>query len=480
MPLPEHEHHQDHSGHSLWPLWALGAAGAVVAAPFVLPAIGIGTSTAATVATTSFHAHDLAHSTGLAGLIAGSIGHIPVVGESLAAGGWATILTSGTIGIAGVLLSNWLKKREHEGDFPWSKIIRYGSLATSMLISLPSLLTGVGIGLSFLANFLIDDVGIMNGFVDSLAATLGTAPMAHMGGGSVVATMLPHILGCGASIIPLSLAYFMGRKRDDAPQTAAETPAYHCHLTAPCSPMRGQPCEVTFRLMTPDGRPLTDAELAIVHTRPLHTMIVDSSLRDYHHLHPIYDPERQCFVCQFTPNLQTSYTMWNDFTVKGEEAPTHLRLALDTMRGATLPARVIPSSEVEAEGIRVRIQSESPLRAGAATSLSLDIRGADGRPVTDLEPIMGAYAHLVAFSADGQHFLHTHPMGREPQSASERGTSPLYFHVTPETPGPVQFFLQIQRDGKILTLPFGQMVAQTQGYEQRVSAPHAHHAMAMG
>ncbi len=212
--MAEHAHHAEHEGHSLWPLAVLGTVGAVVAAPFLLPALGVGSEDAASIATTAFHSHDLTQSSGLAGLVARGISHIPLIGESLAAGGLATILTSGIVGVGGLFLSGWLKKREHEGDFPWSKVIRYGALATSMLVSLPALLTGIGIGLTFLANFFISDQHVMGGFMDGLAASLGTAPMAHMAGssGSAVAAMLPHILGCGASIIPVSLAYFMGRK----------------------------------------------------------------------------------------------------------------------------------------------------------------------------------------------------------------------------------------------------------------------------
>lgn len=469
--MAEHEHHQNHNEHSLWPLAALGVAGLAVAAPFALPAIDLGTDTAALAATNAFHAHNISAGSGLAGLISQGISHVPLVGESLASGGWATILTSGVIGIGGVLLANWMKKHEQEGDFPWSKVIRYGALGTSMLISLPSLLTGIGIGLTFLANFFISDAGSMNSFISSLTSTLGTAPMQHMGsGGNLIASMLPHILGCGASIIPLSFAYFMGRKRVDTPQAVAETPTYHCQLTAPCTPLRGQPCEVAFRLTTSDGRALSDAELAIVHTRPLHTMIVDSSLRDYHHLHPDYDPVRKCFVCHFTPNLQTSYTMWNDFTVKGEQSAAYLHTELGARRGISLPPRLMHTSHVEGAGVAVDIRPDVPLRAGGHHTLTLDIRDAAGRPVTNLEPIMGAYAHLVAFSADGQHFLHIHPLGTEPTSDAARGTSPLHFHVMPQVDGPTQFFLQIQREGKIITLPFGQVVRKEHQAENNGAA----------
>lgn len=476
-------HAQHVASHPVWPLFALGAAGALIASPYLLPAIGIGTAETASDVLNQYHAHEGLGGSGLAGLIAGGLEKIPGIGTSLAAGGWTTILASGAIGLGGVLLANWLEKGELPSDFPWSKVIRYGSLATSMLISLPSLLTGIGVSIAFLSTFFVSQASTFNALIGGLTSTIGTASMASMGssGGNVVAAMLPHILGCGSSLIPLSLAYFMGGKTPSphASHDATSAPTYHCQLAAPCNPARGVPCEVAFRLTTPDGRALTESELAIVHTRPLHTMIVDSSLRDYHHLHPTYDPARQCFVAHFTPGLQTSYRMWNDFTVKGESAPTYVNTPLAAMRGPNLPPRVMHSHEASSDGVTVSIRPDTPLRAGGHHTLTLDIRDASGQPVIDLEPIMGAYAHLVAFSADGQHFLHIHPLGPEPVSDTARGGSPLHFHVMPQVDGPTQFFLQVQRGGRIITLPFGQMVGQAQGHEQRVGMAHGQHAMAM-
>ncbi len=482
--MPEHPHaHATHQGHSRWPLVGLGAAGALIAAPFVLPAIGLGSTIAANTATAAFHAHSLATGGGLAGLVARGIDSIPLVGPSLAAGGWASIATSGVVGIGGVLLANWLSKRERAEDFPWSKVIRYGSLATSMLISLPSLLTGIGIGITFLANFFIDSREIMNPLIEGLTNTLGTAPMAHMGsgGGGAIATMLPHLLGCGASIIPLSIAQFLNGKPKPT-NTSHEQPAsYGCQLAAPCNPTRGQLCELVFQLIDQNtSKPLCDKDLEVVHTRPLHTMMVDSSLRDYHHLHPTYDPARKAFVCHFTPALNGQYAMWNDFTVKGEQQPTHLKTELGMMRGMALPARVEHTSTATAEGVTVRLSSEQRLSAGGDAMLTLDIRDAAGQPVTNLEPIMGAYAHLVGFSSDGKHFIHSHPLGAKPQSQDERGSSPLHFHVSLPHCSGVKFFLQIQREGKMLTLPFGQAVAQSPMFMNRPrQSAHQHSHMAI-
>lgn len=222
--MAEHEH--THQGHNLWPLLTLVSVGALIAAPYVLPALGIGTTAAATAATDAFHAHNIAEGTGVAGFLAGGISHIPLVGASLAAGGWATVAASSVIGLGGILLSNWLKNREHEGDFPWSKIIRYTALGTSMLISLPSLLTGIAISTTFLANFLIDDPATMHTLISGLSSTLGSASMEHMASsGGIFATLLPHLLSCGFPLITAGAAFSLSGKQQ--PETKLAQPPEH-------------------------------------------------------------------------------------------------------------------------------------------------------------------------------------------------------------------------------------------------------------
>jgi hypothetical protein len=71
-----------------------------------------------------------------------------------------------------------------------------------------------------------------------------------------------------------------------------------------------------------------------------------------------------------------------------------------------------------------------------------------GKPVTDLEPYLGAMGHLVLISADGKEYVHVHP------------------HEKPATEGKVEFeasfpkaglykgWGQFQRGGKVHVVPF--------------------------
>ncbi len=201
--------------------------------------VGIGTTGTASEVIDLFHAHDsTSPGFGLAGLVSRGLGAIPGVGGTLAAGGWGAIAATSLIGIGGVLLANWMEKHEDPTKFHWSKVIRYGSLATSMLISLPAILTGVSIGITFLSSLFISQASTFNALTAGLNSTIGSANMAigASSGGSVLATLLPHLLSCGAGILPVSLAYFMNRQppstRIEASSVVAQSPQKPLHHAA--------------------------------------------------------------------------------------------------------------------------------------------------------------------------------------------------------------------------------------------------------
>lgn len=148
---------------------------------------------------------------------------IPGIGVSIASGVLVSLAASATIGIGGILLANWMEKHETPDDkIHWSKIVRYASLTTSILIALPSILSGISMGITFLA-------AVMNPLwgsyaADAMRTTIGATTM-PMNGLSGAAAVLPHLLTCGFSLLPVGLASFMsGHKAPDVAKV--ETLAY--------------------------------------------------------------------------------------------------------------------------------------------------------------------------------------------------------------------------------------------------------------
>jgi hypothetical protein len=71
----------------------------------------------------------------------------------------------------------------------------------------------------------------------------------------------------------------------------------------------------------------------------------------------------------------------------------------------------------------------------------------DGRPVTDLEPYLGAFGHLVAIRAGDLGYLHVHPEEGAPGPGIDFATA------FPE-PATYRLFLDFQHRGVVRTAAF--------------------------
>lgn len=448
----------------------MGTSAAVTAAPYILPLFGFKDfdTTGSIMHFMSGHAQDAAFGTGLAGGLQQAYSHIPLIGSALTsnapllgitAGAVTTIAATAIIGIGGMLLANWMEKREQPGQFAWSKVVRYGALATSILIGLPSILGGISVGVMFLS--LLGGYGAANAVGMVMRNTLGATAMDM--GASGMLSLLPHIFTCGLPLLPVGIAAWMGQKQAAKPTL---------ELAHADMPVTGQPAQIAFKLIdSATGKPLGPEALSVTQTEKLHTMVVDQALRDYHHLHPQYDAQTGLFTGHFIPNGPGPYMAWNDFTPTHSTTPIHQRIDLPS----DVPARtasILPTSSASVDGLSIHVATETPLRAGSDGMLNVKITDAQGRPATNLQPIMGAYGHLAGFSADGRHFIHSHPLTPIDQPLSD-GT--LQFHLRPEQAGMTKFFLQLQQDEKVITLPFVQAVQQSTQFAQRPAMDHSAH-----
>jgi hypothetical protein len=218
----------------------------------------------------------------------------------------------------------------------------------------------------------------------------------------------------------------------------------------------GKSVPTVIRLTGPDGKPVTLDQLEVAHTEKIHLLVIDPTLTDYHHLHPVLGDKPGEFRFEFAPKFGGTYHIWADLVPKatGRQEYSKTTLKVD---GPTAPANNAVNTTAEVDGYRfdLKIENDAPLQAGKATVVRVRVTGPDGREFSKLEPVMGAYAHMVAFPANLASVTHVHPMGAEPKTAAERGGPDLSFHVEPAKPGYQKFFLQTQIGGKDKFAAFG-------------------------
>ncbi len=217
----------------------------------------------------------------------------------------------------------------------------------------------------------------------------------------------------------------------------------------------GKTTQVTVKLnAVADGKPLTFDDLKEAHTKKLHLLVIDPSLSDYHHIHPVAGKIPGEYVFDFTPLKNDSYRVWADVipVASGKQEYVQTDMGLPAEEKASLDKATSMTATVEGYTFTLALDGEP--KAGSPVMGNVTVTK-DGQLFTGLEPVMGAFAHVVGFTEDYNSVLHVHPMGKEPTSDTERGGPKLEFHIEPEKAGFVKLFAQVRIDGKDIFAPFG-------------------------
>lgn len=221
----------------------------------------------------------------------------------------------------------------------------------------------------------------------------------------------------------------------------------------------GRPVEATVTLTTASAKPIAPEDLLVVHTERLHLLIVDPWLDDYQHVHP--QPGRKAgeWTFSFTPKREGKYRIFADFTPAA--TARGLYAAADFQVGKSgLPAMFTvvmqhePNWTAERDGYRFALTpAAAPLRAGRPADLRFTIGRADGGAVP-LEPVMGAYAHLVAFDEARSGFAHLHPMAVDPLARPDTVRPEMSFKITIPKAGSYVIWAQVNLGGREAFVPF--------------------------
>jgi hypothetical protein len=220
----------------------------------------------------------------------------------------------------------------------------------------------------------------------------------------------------------------------------------------------GEPVDITVTLRTSAGKPIGPRDLIVAHTRKLHLLIVDPWLKDYQHVHPEPGERDGDWVFNFTPQGRGTYRVFADFTpaatMRGLYASADLTVGPDRAPTVSLTMRHDADWESERDGYRFRLSSDSePIRVGQTARLSLAITNPDGGQVP-LEPVMDAFAHLVAFDEARSGFAHLHPNEVDLTRPPDPVQPVLTFQVTFPEPGHYVIWSQVSLGGREVFAPF--------------------------
>ncbi|MEU8409460.1 hypothetical protein AB0C19_24955 [Micromonospora sp. NPDC048842] len=204
--------------------------------------------------------------------------------------------------------------------------------------------------------------------------------------------------------------------------------------------------EFAFRIAGPDGRPVTRYDVA--HDKQMHLIVARRDLSGFRHVHPELAPDGTWRVdtplagpgqwrafADFAPTGGEPLTLGVDVTVPGE------------LTERPLPA---PATSTTVDGYTVTLTGTP--QPGRTSPLTLTV-SRDGQPVTDLEPYLGAYGHLVALRRGDLAYLHVHPDGTPGDGRTRPGPAVTFLAEVPSA-GSYRLYLDFQHGGRVHTAEF--------------------------
>ncbi len=225
-------------------------------------------------------------------------------------------------------------------------------------------------------------------------------------------------------------------------------------LQAAHAPAKDEAVEFTLTLRTASGKPIGPADLLVAHTQKLHLLIVDPTLTDYQHIHP--EPGRRDGEWKFrlTPARGGLYRAFADFTPGATQRGLYASADFNV---AGTVAKVVTNASTtwQERGYNFELVLPPSLHAGQPTVLRfrMESQGTVKVPVP-LEPVMGAFAHLVAFDETRSGFAHLHPVENDLTKPPDALHPELSFKLTIPVSGRYVIWAQVKLAGQEVFAPY--------------------------
>jgi hypothetical protein len=202
-----------------------------------------------------------------------------------------------------------------------------------------------------------------------------------------------------------------------------------------------------FRIVGPDGGPVT--HFTTEHDAELHLIVVNRDMSDYRHVHPELSADGTWSV-PLTLGKAGAYRAFADFTPAGRD--DGLTLGADLLLAGDYQPQPLPAPEHTADVDGYTVELDGQLEPGTASPITLTVtRG--GEPVTDLQPYLGAYGHLVALRDRDLAYLHVHPDGDPDDPATAPGPEVSFVTEVPSV-GTYRLYFEFQHQGNVRRAEF--------------------------
>ena len=219
-----------------------------------------------------------------------------------------------------------------------------------------------------------------------------------------------------------------------------------------------------FRILGPDGAPVT--EFDPIHDRELHLIVARRELTGFWHVHPVREDDGTWVIRLDLPEAG-AYRVFTDIAPRA--LGRTITLGADLAIAGHYAPQPVPAVGRTATVDGYEVTVDGDLRT-EGDLLTLTVRK-DGVPVTDLQPYLAAFGHLVILRAGDLAYVHVHPNGEPGDGVTPAGPE-ITFHTAVPGPGTYRLFLDFRHGEVVRTAAF----TLTAGIATPRHDPHAGHA----
>ena len=231
----------------------------------------------------------------------------------------------------------------------------------------------------------------------------------------------------------------------------------------PKPPKARAAARLRFKVFNPQtGQPVKSYVLN--HEKFFHLFVVSHDLSIYQHLHPSLQPDGSFQLDAIFPR-SGRYKLHGDFFPSGGTLQTfHLDVSTAGDPGASIPAEFTLNPDTTfvktVDGLTARLEFSGGSAPATGVLLPLKYILTDartGKPVTDLQPYLGAWGHTLILNEDQSEYLHSHPTVTLPDGPKRRGLRggpEIEFKTMFPVPGNYRIWTQFQRAGRVITIEF--------------------------
>ena len=221
-------------------------------------------------------------------------------------------------------------------------------------------------------------------------------------------------------------------------------------------PVLGKPCRFEMNLRQFDGSPLNASDVALSHTQKIHLLAVDESLSDYQHHHPTADSLYDgVWNFELTPRKPGKYVVFLDFIPVRSPRRVLLKSSFEVSGKSRSDEHSAPVKHPLVRKLgenlfELAILSNDADASDPTVNLRLRVTDESGK-LTTLSPVMGAFAHMVAFDQDLNGFAHLHPLENPlPPKRDDLQAGELTFNFLPPQEGSFRLWAQLKLQGSEL------------------------------